>query len=160
MSRGLFRPRQVLLGFRRESSRRQVGRIEIVLAGNPDQREQGIAAGIGEGGSEPVRRCRLADWADWPVRGHPFARGVHKRRGKPDQAAVAVRQCPRRIESVKLSTSMRYMHDDHRALMAALKWSKHYGRDKSAVSPLRNSGGPVHRWFAKSQDHAMVGTKT
>ena len=37
---------------RREAiRRRKIGRIEIVLAGNPDQGEQGIAAGIGQGGA-------------------------------------------------------------------------------------------------------------
>ena len=89
------------MGFRRQSRGGQVRRLKIILADNPNQGEQGIAAGIGESGSKPVRRCRVADRADWPVRGHPFARGVYKRRGKPDQAAVAARQCPRRMESVK-----------------------------------------------------------
>jgi hypothetical protein len=36
---------------------RKVGRIEVVLTGNPDQREQGIAAGVGEGGSQPMGRA-------------------------------------------------------------------------------------------------------
>jgi hypothetical protein len=49
--RTLFRPLRVLLGFGRESCSGQVGRIEIILAGNPYQGEQGITAGIGEGGS-------------------------------------------------------------------------------------------------------------
>ena len=43
------RPNGVFLGFLRESRFRQVGRIQIVLAGYPHQREKGIAAGIGEG---------------------------------------------------------------------------------------------------------------
>ena len=33
----------------------QIRRIEIVLTGNPDQREPRIASGIGEGGSQPMR---------------------------------------------------------------------------------------------------------
>ena len=51
----------------------------LLFAGNPDQDEQGIAAGIGQRSSEPVRRCRFADRADRPVRGHPFAGGVDER---------------------------------------------------------------------------------
>ena len=46
----LFGPWEVLLGFRRQSRSGQVGRIDIILAGNPDQGEQGIAAGIGQRG--------------------------------------------------------------------------------------------------------------
>ena len=39
----------ILRGRREPSAGGKIGRIEIVLAGNPDQGEQGIAAGIGEG---------------------------------------------------------------------------------------------------------------
>jgi hypothetical protein len=37
----------------------EVGRIEIVLAGDPDQGEQGIAPGVGQGGAHAMRGCRL-----------------------------------------------------------------------------------------------------
>ena len=46
--------------------------IDIVLTGNSHQREEGIAPGIGQRRSHPMRRRRLADRADWPVRGDPF----------------------------------------------------------------------------------------
>jgi len=59
---------------------------QIVLTGNPDQGEQRITAGIGQGGAKPMGCSRLADRADRPVRGHPFARGVDKCGGEADQA--------------------------------------------------------------------------
>jgi len=34
---------------------RKVGRVEIVFSGNPDQGEQGIAPGIGQGSPHPLR---------------------------------------------------------------------------------------------------------
>ena len=88
--RPLFRCWRAVLGFRRQPRRWQVRRIEIIFAGNPDQREQGIAPGIGERGAESVRRGRLADRTDRPVRGHPFAGGVDKRGRQPDQAAIPI----------------------------------------------------------------------
>ena len=52
---------------------RQIRCIEIILAGNSDQGEQRIAAGIGERSAKPMGRSRFADRADRPVRGDPFA---------------------------------------------------------------------------------------
>ena len=46
----------------------EIGRIEIIFAGNPDQGEQGIASGIGQRRSHSMRRRRLADGADRPIR--------------------------------------------------------------------------------------------
>jgi hypothetical protein len=37
----------------------EVGRIEIVLAGDPDRREQGMAPGIGQGRAHPMGSSRL-----------------------------------------------------------------------------------------------------
>ena len=68
----------------------EVGRIEIVLAGDSDQGEQGIAPGIGEGRAHPMGSGRLRGRADRPVRRHPFAGGVHERGRQSDQAAVPV----------------------------------------------------------------------
>ena len=69
---------------------RKIGRIEIVLAGYPDQSEQAIAAGISEGSSEPVWRCRFADRANRPIRRHPFAGGVNQRGGEADEPSILV----------------------------------------------------------------------
>ena len=77
-------------GNRRRRLREQVGRIEIVLAGNADQGKQRIAPGIGQRRSHPVRGRGLADRADRPVRGDPFPRGVRQQRGQPDLAGVLV----------------------------------------------------------------------
>ena len=42
------------------AGRGQIRRIQIILAGNPDQGEQGIAAGVGQRRAHPVRGGRLA----------------------------------------------------------------------------------------------------
>jgi hypothetical protein len=71
----------------------QVRCIEVVLAGNSDQGEQGIAPGIGQGRSHPVRGAGFGDRAHGPVGGDPFAGGVDERSGKLDQATIAVDRC-------------------------------------------------------------------
>jgi len=57
---------------------RQVGRIEITLAGNADEAD--VTSGLGEGGSEPMGCRRIADRADHSVRGYPITGGVNERR--------------------------------------------------------------------------------
>ena len=52
----------------RRRLRGEVGRIQIVLAGNPDQGEQRIAPGVGQCRAHPVRGGGFADRADRPVR--------------------------------------------------------------------------------------------
>jgi transposase len=73
----------------------EVGRIEIVLPGDPDQREQGIAPGIGQGRAHPMGSYRLRGRTDWPVRRHPLARGVHQRGRQSDQTAKLARDAIR-----------------------------------------------------------------
>jgi hypothetical protein len=71
----------------------QIRGIEIILTGNPNQGEQGIAPGIGEGGSHSMRGGGLSDRADRPVRGDPFAGRMGKHRGQagqPSQLFVAL----------------------------------------------------------------------
>ncbi len=68
----------------------EVGRIEIVLAGNPDQREQRVAPGVGERCAHAMGSYRLGGWANRPVGGDPLTRGVHQRGRQLDQAAVPV----------------------------------------------------------------------
>ena len=65
----------------------EIGRIKVVLTGDADQREQGIAAGIGQGRAHPLGIGGLGDRADRPVRGDPFARGMREHRGQIDHAA-------------------------------------------------------------------------
>jgi hypothetical protein len=49
------------------------GTINVARAGDSDQREQGIAPGIGRGGAHPIGSSCLGGWTDRPVRRHPFA---------------------------------------------------------------------------------------
>ncbi len=51
----------------------QIRRIEIILAGDADQREQGIAPGIGQCRAHAVRPFGLGNRTDRPIRGDPFA---------------------------------------------------------------------------------------
>ena len=60
----------------------QIRGIEIVLPGNPNQGEQRIAPGIGEGGAHAVWSCRLSDRTHRPFRRHPFAGGVRQHGGQ------------------------------------------------------------------------------
>src|SRR5215469_7128359 len=55
---------------------REIRRIKIIFAGNPDQREQGITPGIGQGRAHSMWCSRLADRTDWPIRRNPFSRGM------------------------------------------------------------------------------------
>ena len=71
----------------------QVRSIKIILAGNPNEGEQGVAPGIGQRSSHPVRGAGFGDRAHRPIGGDPFAGGVDERGGEPDQATVAVDRC-------------------------------------------------------------------
>ena len=51
-----------------ERSSIEIRGIEVIFARNPDQGEERLAAGIGEGGSHPVQGGGLADRANRPVR--------------------------------------------------------------------------------------------
>ena len=68
----------------------EVGSVEVVLAGDPDQREQGIAPGVGQRRAHPVRGGCLGDGADRPVRGDPFPRGMRQHGGQVDDARALV----------------------------------------------------------------------
>jgi hypothetical protein len=61
-----------------------IRRIEIVLTGDSYQGKQGIAAGVGEGRSHPMRRIGIPDGAYRPLRGHPFAGGMDQQGGEKD----------------------------------------------------------------------------
>src|SRR5436190_22016707 len=65
-----------LLGLRTRAN--QIWGIQIVFTGNADQREQGVAPGIGQRRAPPMRPFRLADRANRRIRGDPFARGMRK----------------------------------------------------------------------------------
>ena len=84
----------------------EVRRIEIVLAGDPDQREQGIAPGIGQRRAHPMGSCRLAGRADRPVGGDPFAGGVDQGGRQLDQTGLPV---DRRAWTVAISCWPRHL---------------------------------------------------
>ena len=64
--------------------------IKIVLSGNPDQGEQRIAPGVGQGRAHPVWGGGITDGTDRPVRGDPFAGGMRQQRGQPNLAGFLV----------------------------------------------------------------------
>ncbi len=68
----------------------EIRRIEIILPGNPDQREQGIPPGIGERRAHPMRRGRIADRAHRPFRRHPFAGGMGEHGRQSNEAGVLI----------------------------------------------------------------------
>jgi hypothetical protein len=50
----------------------EIGRIEVILTGNVNKREQRIPPGIGQRGTHAMRGRGLADRADRPIRGNPL----------------------------------------------------------------------------------------
>ena len=62
----------------------QIGGIKIILPGNADQGEQGIAPGISQRRPHPMRSGGLANGADGPIRGDPLSRGVGQYGGQID----------------------------------------------------------------------------
>src|SRR6266567_8160453 len=68
----------------------QVWRIEVILAGDADEREERVAAGVGQGCPHAVRGRHVADRAYRPIRGDPFARGVGEYGSQRDRAGRLV----------------------------------------------------------------------
>ena len=58
---------------KRRRRRNEIGSIEIILAGDTNEGEQGVAAGIGEGRAHAMRGCGLTDGTDWPIGCNPFS---------------------------------------------------------------------------------------
>src|SRR5262249_58419060 len=63
---------------RRHGPAAQVGRIEVVLARDADQREQRVTPGVGQRRAHSMWARRVRNAADWPVRGDPLARLVRE----------------------------------------------------------------------------------
>ena len=83
-----------ILGACSGGHREQVGRIEIVFAGNADQSEQRITPGVAQRRTHPVWRGDLADRANRPVRGDPFSGGMRQQRRQPNLARCLVNPGP------------------------------------------------------------------
>ena len=71
-------------------SGREVGRIEIILAGDTYKREESIASSVCQCRAHTVWGRGLADRANRPVRGDPLARRMRQNRGEVDDAAGLV----------------------------------------------------------------------
>src|SRR5262249_32311304 len=84
-------PRLVVLRLERAWQQRkgsitEIRRIKIVLAGNANQREQGITASGGQRRAHTLGIGGPTGRTDRPIRGNPFAGGVGKRGGQIDHA--------------------------------------------------------------------------
>ncbi len=74
----------------REGLWEEIGRIEIVLAGYPDQCKQDVAPRIAQRRAGPMRGGGLADGTNRPVRGDPLPGGMGQKGGQSDLAAFLV----------------------------------------------------------------------
>ncbi len=61
-----------------------IGTIQVILTGDPNQSEQGIAAGIGQSCAHALRVRHFSNRADWPIGGDPFARSMRQHGGQID----------------------------------------------------------------------------
>src|SRR5262249_25225124 len=68
----------------------EIRRIKIILAGNANEREQGIAASISQRGAHALGIGGFGNGADWPVRRDPLAGGVGERGGQIDHAGALI----------------------------------------------------------------------
>ncbi len=64
----------------------EIGCIEVVFAGDADQREQRVAASIGQGCAHAMRARHLGHGTDRPIRGNPFAGGMRQHGGQVHDA--------------------------------------------------------------------------
>ena len=83
-------PVRVLGSAGRQGRFGDVKRVEIVLARDSNQGEQGLTPGITKSRAHPLRRGGFGDWADRPVQRDPLAGGVRRKGGQPDMASVLV----------------------------------------------------------------------
>ena len=68
----------------------EIRRIEVIFPGNPDQREEGVSAGIGERRAHALRRAGVADRANRPIRRQPFTGSVGEHGRQSYQASVLI----------------------------------------------------------------------
>src|SRR5829696_9698863 len=64
---------------------RKLGCIEIILASDADEGEEGIASGVGQSRSHALRGSRFGDRTDRPFGRDPLARRVSQYCRKPDE---------------------------------------------------------------------------
>ncbi len=68
----------------------KIRRVKIVLTGDSNQGEQGVASRISERCSHAARHRRLGYGAHWPFRRQPLSGRMGERRGKSDQPRLFV----------------------------------------------------------------------
>jgi hypothetical protein len=68
----------------------KIGRIKVILAGNTNEREQGVAARVGQRRAHALGICGFGNSTYRPVRGDPFARGMSEHGGQIDQACLSI----------------------------------------------------------------------
>ena len=86
-----------------------IRRIKIVLTCNTDQREQGIASGIGERGAHAVRMGNVRNRTDRPLRGNPFAGSMSEHGGQLDHSRGLIHA--RRLNDRNLLLAERLAND-------------------------------------------------
>src|SRR5262249_37456813 len=69
---------------------RQIWRIKIVFASDPNEGEQGITSVVCERGAHLMRRCSFADRAYRPVGRDPLSRRMGEDRGETNEARIRV----------------------------------------------------------------------
>jgi len=56
----------------------EIRRVYVILAGNANECEEGVAPGVGQSRTHPVRTFGLGDRADRPIGGDPFTRSMRQ----------------------------------------------------------------------------------
>ena len=88
----------------------KIRRIKIIFAGNTDEREQGIAASVGERCTHALRVCSFfRHGTDWPVRGDPLTGGMGEHGGQTDDAGRLIDR--RGLHRCDLMLAERLAHD-------------------------------------------------
>src|SRR5262245_47768046 len=64
----------------------EIRRIKVILTGDANEREQGVAASVGQRCAHALGIGDLGDRTDRPIRRHPLATGVGERGGQLDHA--------------------------------------------------------------------------
>ncbi len=110
----------------------EIRRIKIVLTGDADQREQGVAASIGQRRPHALGIGRFGDGTDRPVRRDPLARRMGERGGQMDHAGGLIDGG--RLQGGDLVLAERLTHDveaarERRIAEAALAFPGPAGAD-------------------------------
>src|ERR1700730_15969582 len=76
VSRGRLRARTI----------KEIRRIKVILAGDANEREQSVAASVGQSRAHALGTDDFSNGTDRPIRSNPFARSVGERGGQIDHA--------------------------------------------------------------------------